>query len=167
MRRSRLPDSSSGRALELAYRFIDRRERTEAEVRRRLEQAELPVDDVEAAVAELIELGYLNDARFARLFAQDKRQLEGWGAGRITRTLIERGLDRELVTEALGPGASAGADEDADEGGELRRALAVLQRRFPDPPREARERERALGVLYRKGYDSEVAHDALRAWARA
>jgi hypothetical protein len=33
------------------------------------------------------------------------------------------------------------------------------------PPRERRERERALGVLLRKGYESELALDALSAYA--
>jgi regulatory protein len=127
-----------------------------AEVRGRLERAELAPDEIEAALAELIELGYLDDTRFARLFAQDKRELDGWGSGRISRALLERGIDRELVAETVAT-AEAG-------GSEIDRALALLRRRFPQPPRELRDRERALGVLVRKGYDSEVAYDALRAW---
>jgi len=39
----------------------------------------------------------------------------------------------------------------------------VLERRFPSPPGDARrERERAYGVLVRKGYDPELAADAVR-----
>jgi hypothetical protein len=33
-------------------------------------------------------------------------------------------------------------------------------------PADRRERERALGVLLRKGYESELALDALHAYAR-
>jgi SOS response regulatory protein OraA/RecX len=43
----------------------------------------------------------------------------------------------------------------------------LLRRRFPDPPRERRERERALSMLLRKGYESELALDALAAHSRA
>ena len=39
---------------------------------------------------------------------------------------------------------------------------ALLARRFPEPPATPRERDRALGVLVRKGYALELAHDALR-----
>ena len=39
--------------------------------------------------------------------------------------------------------------------------MAVLRRRFPDPVEGGRERERALGVLLRKGYDTELALEAL------
>ena len=50
---------------------------------------------------------------------------------------------------------------------ELEAALALLQRRFPDPPATPRELERALGMLVRKGYELELAHDALRRYAGA
>ena len=39
--------------------------------------------------------------------------------------------------------------------------MAVLSRRFRTPPQERRERDRALAVLLRKGYDVELALDAL------
>jgi regulatory protein len=148
--------SGSARALELAYRFINQRERSEAEVRRRLERAELGSEEVDAAIAELTELGYLDDTRFARIFTEDKRSLEAWGNDRIARTLGERGIDRDLIAAAL----SAGQEESEHD-----RAVALLDQRFPAPPADRKERERALGVLLRKGYDSEVALDAVRAWA--
>ena len=114
--------------------------------------------DAEAAsgaIRMLIEQGYLDDARFARVFAQDKRQLQDWGSERIKRGLLGRGIDRDLVEATL---VDAGAG-DASADGERERALALLRRRFPAPPRDRGERERALGVLLRKGYDSEVALD--------
>ena len=46
-------------------------------------------------------------------------------------------------------------------------ALALLRRRFPDPPATPRDCERALGVLVRKGYELELAHDAIRHHAGA
>jgi regulatory protein len=49
---------------------------------------------------------------------------------------------------------------------ELDRALGLLRRRFPDPPQDRRDRNRALGMLLRKGYESELALDALAAYAR-
>lgn len=142
--------------LELAYRYLSRRERTVEEVRRHLIGHAVDQAGVEAAIAALIERGYLDDERFARLFVQDKRSLEQWGSERIGRDLEARGIDREVVEAALAHEA------EAEGGGDLERALALLRRRFPSPSRERRERDRALGVLIRKGYDSELALDALR-----
>jgi regulatory protein len=157
------------RALESAYAYLNRRDRTEAEVRRRLEQQGVDASSAEVVVSVLIEQRYLDDARFARLFAADKRQLEEWGSERIRRTLLARGVDCELVEEALeGDDALESGDamgaEPADA--EFERAIALLRRRFPVAPRERRERDRALGILLRKGYDGELALDALSAYAR-
>ncbi len=145
------------RALEQAYAYIDRRERTECEVRRQLESRGASESAIDHAVQALRDEGYLDDARFARLFTEDKRMLEGWGNERIRRGLRTHGVDREIIDATL---ATLGG------GDELARALEVLRRRFPAAPRDRRERDRALGFMLRKGYDREVAVDALAAYAR-
>jgi regulatory protein len=143
---------------QLAFAYLSRRERTVSEMRQHLLDREVRVAAVEQVIDELTDQGYLDDARYARVFAQDKRELEQWGSERIRQALLGRGVDRDLVAETL-------AAHD-DDGGELGRALALLRRRFPGPPRDRRERERALGVLLRKGYDPELALDALSGYAR-
>lgn len=112
----------------------------------------------DAVVEELIEQGALDDERFARVFVQDKRALEQWGSERIGRGLAARGIDRELADAAI---AERSDDDGGDGGDERDRALALLHHRFPVPPRERRDRERALGVLLRKGYEYELALEAL------
>jgi regulatory protein len=156
-------DETIQRALEHAYAYLNKRERTEAEVRRRLEQRGLDPQAIHAALDVLIDQGLLDDARFARLFVEDKRQLDQWGSERIRRTLIERGIERDVVEAAL----KDRGDSDTEDGpSELDRALALLRQRFAAPPVQRRDRDRALGVLIRKGYDSELALDALTAYAR-
>ena len=46
-------------------------------------------------------------------------------------------------------------------------AIELLRRRLSEPPRDDRGRERALGLLVRRGYDLELAYDAVRAFERA
>jgi regulatory protein len=144
-------------ALAVAYRYLNRRERTHAEVRAQLGRAGIDPRDAEQAIAALVEQGYLDDARFVRLFVQDKRELEEWGSDRIRQALLVRGVDPDLVEAAL---------TEPDGGSEVERALALLRRRFPAPAGDRRERERALGMLLRKGYDVELALDALAAHTR-
>lgn len=146
----------------LAYRYLNRREQTTSEVRAHLVARGAEPEVAEAVVAELIEQRTLDDARFARLFVQDKRALGHWGRERIRRGLESRGVERALADAAL---AHDDHDSDPDRGGdgELARALALLRSRFPSPARECRERERALGLLLRKGYEYELALDAIRA----
>src|SRR5579875_2948902 len=143
--------------VQVAYVYLNRRERTVAEVRARLakvvEKGDAKPEEADAAVAELIELGYLDDARYARLFIEDKRSLENWGTERIERGLLERGVDRDVVAEAFAAVASAKGEGPS----ELERAVELLGQRYRTPAVDQRERERAFGMLVRKGYGSELA----------
>ena len=159
--------AAAARALELAYRYLSRRERTVHELRSHLVSRDLEPAAVDAAIAELGETGYLDDARYARLFVEDKRTLERWGSGRIRNALLSRGIERDLVDAALSEETRLEFEADDHETEtELSRAVSVLRQRFPHPPRERRERQRALGVLIRRGYELELAMDALAAYAR-
>ncbi|HEV2999562.1 MAG TPA: regulatory protein RecX [Solirubrobacteraceae bacterium] len=148
-----MPAPPDPTAVDLAFRFIAQRDRTVAEVRRQLERKGVREDAIDAAVAELTEQGYLDDARYARRFAEDRIALDGWGSDRIERRLAELGVDRDHIAAAL---------RGRDFGTELDAALALLRRRWRQPPATDRERDRALGFLVRKGYDLELAYDAIR-----
>ncbi len=144
------------RAVELAYRSISRRDRTVAEVRTFLEGKRVEPEAVEHALAELASAGFLDDARFAERFAEDKRSLERWGRERIERDLLRRGVPADLVEAA----AEQGRED------ELEAAVAVLAGRAQALGSE-RERGKAWQLLVRKGYEPELAYEAVRAQGRA
>jgi len=145
-------------ALDVAFRLLSRRDRTVLEVRRGLEAKRVEPAVIERALTELADHGYLDDARFAQRFAEDRRLLDEWGTDRIERRLAALGVPAELVRDAV-------AARDAGE--ELDAAVVLLRRRFPQLGDEPRQQQRALGVLVRKGYDAELAWDAIRATIRA
>ena len=145
------------KAFDIAWRFLAHRDRTEAEVRQNFVAKRTDPGLVEEVVAALLEGGYVDDAAFAQRFAEDRRNLDQWGADRIERRLTELGVDRHLIQAAVAAG----------EHDELAAACELLARRFPQPPETPRDLERALGFLVRKGYDLELAHDALRRHAQA
>ena len=107
---------------------------------------------VRVTVVELLEGGFIDDAAFAQRFADDRRRLDAWGSERIARRLRELGVAPDLVAAAIG-------EQDRED--ELEAAIALLRRRVPGVPATPRERDRALGMLVRKGYGLELAHDAL------
>ena len=152
------PQARLQRALDLAYRQLGRRDRTVAELRRHLAAKAVEPQVIDAAIAELTRQGYLDDARYARRYAEDRRTLDDWGPDRIERKLLAAGVEPELIATAL-------ADREGED--ELSAAVALLRRRWREVPATDRERERALGLLVRKGYDLELAYDAVRALARA
>ena len=108
-------------------------------------------------VAELSESGVLDDARYARRFTEDRREVMGWGRERIEQDLTRRGIPSDLIEPAL-----AGRSRD----GELEAARELLAQRF-GPLRDDRARTRAWQLLVRRGYGAELAYDAVRAHAGA
>ena len=141
------------RALEAALRALAVRERTEHELREWLARRGVDADMADEVVGALRSEGLVDDAGYARRFAEDRRLLDRWGNERIARDLERRGVDRELVEAAL---AGHGQDE------ELAVAVSLLDRRFPLPFDGDRERDKAWRMLVRRGYEPEVAYTAVR-----
>jgi regulatory protein len=108
--------------------------------------------ELEEVIALLNEAGAIDDASFARRYAEDKRQLAGWGPSRISRALEGRGVALGHIEAALG---------DENEETQLARAIGLLGDRRMSC-RDERERERALGLLVRRGYPLELAYEAVR-----
>jgi len=117
-----------------------------------LAEHEVAEAEVEEVIALLVEAGAIDDASFARRYAEDKRNLAGWGPDRISKALQGRGVAREHIDAAL-----SGDDEAA----QLDRAIILLGDRGLTCESE-RERERALGLLVRRGYPLELAYEAVR-----
>jgi regulatory protein len=145
------------RAVELAYRAVAQRERTEHELRDFLARRRLEPGAIDAAVAEVSAIGLVDDAGYAARFAADRRLLDSWGSERIARDLERRGVEGELIEAAL---AGVGHAE------ELAAAVELLDRRFPMPLAGDRERDKAWRLLVRRGYEPELAYQAVRAHER-
>ena len=144
------------RALELAYRTLSTKDRTVAEVRALLERKRIGPEGIDYAVEELSAAGFLDDARYARLFAEDKRGIERWGSERIERDLRRRGVGADLIEAAMA------GHERTDE---LAAALELLTAKLPSPESD-RDRDRAWRMLVRKGYEPELAYEAVREHGR-
>src|SRR3954453_522559 len=139
-------------AYELPLRALSYKERTESELRSWLAEREVGEAEIEDVIAVLTEAGTIDDASFARRSAEDKVSLAGWGPDRIASSLENRGVPREHIQAALG-----GEGQDAL----LERAVSLLGERGMSCV-DGRERERALGLLVRRGYPLELAYEAVR-----
>ena len=122
-----------------ALRRKERADRRAGRVARR--ERGYRAEEVEEALARLVEIGELDDERFARRYAEDKRELRGWGPERIREALPRAGIVSGLVEAAL----EADSARRAARAGRrpARPARPTLGRRcrprpgarLPDPPR--------------------------------
>ena len=133
------------------------RDRSVAELRTYLERKRVEPDLIDEVVAELERTGVLDDARYAERFAEDRRSLQGWGPERIELDLARRGIPAELIEAVLAQRSRAD---------ELEAARSLLADRFA-ALEDDRARNRAWQLLVRRGYDSDLAYDAVRSYGAA
>ena len=85
-----------------ALHLLARRELSVAECRSRLADKDHSGDDIDAAIAHLIETRALDDDRVARAYARTALSVKGRGRLRVQRELQEKGIDRDIAAAALG-----------------------------------------------------------------
>ena len=157
--------------LDAGARFLEARPRSIAEVRRKLVRAGYREDLVEAAVARLQDLRYLDDDAFARAWVESRDRARPRGEHALRRELDLKGVERSLVDGVLedrrlsalarstagGDGEPPSPDDAAAERLLRRRMPALL--REPDP---RRRRQRAYGLLARSGFSPDVCNVVAR-----
>jgi regulatory protein len=153
--------------MEVAARFLATRPRTRWEVERRLRRAGTAEPEIRAALERLAELGYLDDAAFARWWGEQRDRHSPRGRRMIEAELRQRGVPREVIEayreEHAEPERSA---EDiglpGDESARAREALAK-HLRGRSMPSDARAVQRIGMYLMRRGFDADVVRSTLRA----
>ncbi len=104
MSKAETPEELARKAAHQAYvaaiRLLARRDHSTFELTRKLQQREHGSEAIEEALADLVSANYLNDERYAELYAE-QRMNHGYGPLSIRSKLAERGIDSHLVQRAL------------------------------------------------------------------
>jgi regulatory protein len=145
--------------LEAALRFLEPRQRSIGEVRRRLTRVGYRVELVEGAIARLVELGMLDDAAFARTWIESRDRARPRGERALRVELARKAVGREVTDEAIADRAAVHPEADAAAAQRLLERNARALVRVADP--RAR-RNRAYALLARNGFDPEIAAAASR-----
>ncbi len=88
-------------AIRLAMSYLSYQPRSVYEVLEYLNKHEISQDASQAAVQNLIELNYLNDNNFARLFIKNNLRVGKDGPRTVDRKLKQKGLAADVIQEAL------------------------------------------------------------------
>ncbi|MBE9568649.1 MAG: regulatory protein RecX [Proteobacteria bacterium] len=90
-------------AKSVAVRLLSRREHSAFEIRDKLQKRDFEEAEIEQAIDELQQGGWLSDERFAEAYIR-MRQLKGFGPIRIAIELNERGVKESIVEQYLHAG---------------------------------------------------------------
>jgi regulatory protein len=149
-----------GASSEMLRRVLVRK--VKARCRLRAEDPEPHLALVEATVTRAQAGGLVNDAAFAAARAATLRR-RGGSARRIAQALAAKGVEAEVVAEALAGDADAPPPEDA----EAAAAFAYARRRrlgpYRAPDARAASRERDLAALARAGFAYGLARRVVEA----
>lgn len=100
--RSVLPVNDPAVALAKARSFCAYQERCRTEVTIRMRSFGLSREQAEQVIEKLEEEDFLNDERFATIYAGSKFRILRWGKMKIKAVLRSKGVADNLITQALG-----------------------------------------------------------------
>lgn len=142
-------------AIERAINYLSFRPRSQEEVRRHLRKKETPAEIIEDALTYLQSMDYINDKTFTSFWVENREQFNPRGSRALRNELRMKGVEREIVEEAV--------DDEHDEELALRagRKKALLLARTPGMD-HAKFRNRLSGFLQRRGFSYEAVSHAVR-----
>lgn len=92
---------SKDQAVQKMKHYCSYQERSHAEVKEKLYSFGLWKKDAELILSELIEENYLNEERFARLFAGGKFRMKQWGRVKIKYELKQKQVSEYCIKKGL------------------------------------------------------------------
>jgi regulatory protein len=135
-----------------ALRLMARRDRSRAELERRLGDWGLDEDSTAAVLERLTACGAVDDTALAAAMAEHSRD-RGHGRLRLQADMRRLAVDPEAADTALA--RDGGAEQ------ELARAHREIERRFHGRPRDRQQLARAAAHLTRRGFDPDTVAEAL------
>ena len=129
-----------------ALQLLARREYARVELRQKLLPLTESPEELDALLDDLVERGWLSDARFTEQWVRYRS--ERYGPQRLKAELRQKGVADELIRETL---SEAADDEEAQ-------ARALWLRKFGTPPAEQKERARQLRFLAGRGFSLSVIY---------
>jgi regulatory protein len=88
-------------ARQKALRYCAYQERCHQEVKSKLYEYGLSSSDADELLSYLITEGFLNEERFAKLFAGGKFRIKHWGRIKITHALEAKGISKKCIQIGL------------------------------------------------------------------
>ena len=149
-------EEAEQRAVDRALNYLSYRPRSREEVRRYLRRKETPPEIIEAALARLDRLDFVNDRTFAGFWIESREQFSPRGARALKNELRMKGVERDVVDEMV--------NDEQDEERALRagRKKAIALANAPNID-FATFRNRLGSFLQRRGFGYQVTARTVRA----
>lgn len=142
-------------ALDKMAKYCAYQERCVKDVREKLRTFDLPQEEKDKILDYLIDNRFVNDERFAKSFVRGKVNQSGWGLNKIRFHLIQKGIAKDIIDEALGQ---------TDEEVYRQRLIDILKAKSKTVKTATDfERKRKLAAYaMQKGFEASLVWDVLK-----
>jgi len=145
-------DEQKEEAYRAALLMLERKARTTAELMMALKRKGYAAEVAEACAERLRKMKMLDDSAYAKRFTEQRAVGQRKGRMLIRQELLQRGVDRQDVEQAIG---------ELDGDVEREAALALARKRWPSTKGNDRERQmKLMGMLLRRGFPNSLARMA-------
>lgn len=144
MYRQILKDVIGKRAKKRALNLLEKMDRTESQLREKLEASEYPAKCIEDAITYVYQYHYLDDLRYAKTFIRFRQ--EKLSRQQIRQKLMTKGISREYIEQAL---------MEEYSGDEATQISNLLQKKhYQGEGRDTAEFRKIYQYLLRRGFRS-------------
>ena len=132
-------------AFNSAMYSLDMRDHSEKEIRQKLSR-KFDENSVNTAVEKLIDLGLINDRRYAEMLARELFERKKYGKNRVKSELFRKGITSDIINEVLE------AYEEENEPDNIQRIVDIIEKKYYNKLIDEKSRQKVVAALVRLGY---------------
>ena len=134
---------------------LDMRDHSEKEIRQKLSR-KYDAHSVDTAVEKLVDLGLVNDRRYAELLTRELFERKKYGKNRVRSELFRKGIDSDIVNEVLE------AYEEENEPDNVEKIVDIIRKKYYNKLIDEKSRQKVVAALVRLGYSFSDIRQAMR-----
>ena len=124
---------------------LDLRDHSERELRTKLSR-KYDENSVKTAMEKLIDLGLVNDRRYAEFLVRELYERKKYGRNRVKNELYRRGIDSEIINEVIEE------YENESEQDNIQTIVDIIRKKYYNKLIDEKSRQKVVAALVRLGY---------------
>lgn len=124
---------------------LDLRDHSQREMRKKL-SAKFDENSVNEAVEKLVDLGFINDRRYAENLTRELFERKKYGKNRVKNELFRRGIDSEIIDDVI---ENYENENDTDN---VKTIVDIIRKKYYNKLVDEKSRQRVVAALVRLGY---------------
>ena len=146
---------SPDQVLDKMAKYCAYQDRCIKDVTDKLKTFDIPEKEREDILFYLVENRFVSDERFAKAFVRGKINQSGWGLNKIRFHLIQKGIDKELIDEAL---------QSFDEESYRQRLIEVLKTKAKTvkATNDFEKKRKLAAFALQKGFEAPLVWEVLK-----